>query len=768
MMGRMDKSACSWILIGLLMLLLMLLCAADDEMVLTVNEVERQDENVPQLEMSTVRSSTSQGSCSVCVRVCVWMKREDFNESLTITYLIVSTNDQRIIIVKKPKRQKNYTLQWKEKYMKKSRYTTIKRLHPVGVGRQILWELVFDCFPGKAGQEVDVFLSSKPQRREMYVTQNICPDPVPTFNLSVDELARSLTVTITSGNLTNQPVPSPDVDTRVCYRQAASSCSDISSLITIDTNKSSSVNLTFPYLLPCVCVQVFYTHLDATRTTVCPFVNSSSNVENRDVWLSGTAKLYGELGSRLVWSSPCSPSELKPSASLCWNHTSHCTPIFNTTLENTVENGALWYNVSTVDRHPQMCVRFSLQVSQDVHCPFLSDMSQWEAHVGSGLKRLIVYLTSAMPASFNAQLCVREEKGCVSRGEIFFVSMGGGARETQLDLPISVPIEGLCVQVWLSDHTQLGRRVFCPDYSHRRWGLYALTVLVLLLSIAMLGSLLYYVTRKGIMGWLSIQRPVLLVSSSGQSAHVSAVCSLASILQGELGAEVRMALWAQSSSPGTLDSSGAGVSELGPLPWLYGQWETVREAGGRVLIIWSPEAEFYRIRKEERGGGTEWNEDDKRQGESEEDWEGHKEIRGNQERAGIKRGEERKDDDREPSSVTRPVFRAALSCLLGALKGGGRGHSFALVYFQGHCHSRDIPKDLRSVPRYCLPRDFGGLIQELGGLARGRDSGHGSWRCWSRLFSKTLSLWLARRLTHRLNCHGRALRKTRVRNIPRK
>jgi hypothetical protein len=50
--------------------------------------------------------------------------------------------------------------------------------------------------------------------------------------------------------------------------------------------------------------------------------------------------LYGELGSNLAWSSPCPAAYLKLSASLCWQHqrnTSHCTPIFNSTLEDIVE-----------------------------------------------------------------------------------------------------------------------------------------------------------------------------------------------------------------------------------------------------------------------------------------------------------------------------------------------------------------------------------------------------------------------------------------------
>ncbi|CAB1329310.1 unnamed protein product [Coregonus sp. 'balchen'] len=343
--------------------------------------------------------------------------------------------------------------------------------------------------------------------------------------------------------------------------------------------------------------------------------------------------------------------------------------------------------------------------------------------------------------------------------------MGEGTRETQLNLPLSFLTDGLCVQVWRSDPPQYGRRLLCPDS------------LTLLVTVAMLGRLIHYVTKNGVTGWLFIQRPVLLVCSSEQSAHVSPVCALASILQGELCAEVRMALWAQISNgvgPGAVERSGAGVAELGPVPWLYGQWEAVREAGGRVLIIWSPEAkESYRSWREERDGkktgGSKGEE--MRQGKmGGEDMEGLEKTREKLEQAGMKKGVGWKEEGRsgevelEPSSVTGPVFRAALSCLQGALQGTGKSQGFALVYFQDLCHSRDIPKDLRGVPRYCLPRDFGGLIRELGGTARGRNNVIGSWHCWPRLLSKTLSLWLARRLTHKMSCHGRAHRERRVQN----
>lgn len=269
------------------------------------------------------------------------------------------------------------------------------------------------------------------------------------------------------------------------------------------------------------------------------------------------------------------------------------------------------------------------------------------------------------------------------------------------------------------------------------------------------------------LGWLCVQKPVLLVCSSEQSAHVSAVCALASMLQGELSATVHMALWAQSSQ--TQAGTQTRVADLGPLPWLYGQWEAVRKAQGKMLIVWSPEAKVtYEKWREER---TNMDENERiKEGYSKAEVR-HEKIRVEEEEYSKLNGKrlrncekekaagqkhcvklcDNKDwnPQRDPSTVIAPVFMAALACLEGVLQ-GCKGQGVAFVYFQGLCHSRDIPKAFRSVPRYCLPQDFRGLIQELGGMRRQTKTGKFSWHCWPKLLSKVLSVWLARQLAQRL------------------
>lgn len=255
------------------------------------------------------------------------------------------------------------------------------------------------------------------------------------------------------------------------------------------------------------------------------------------------------------------------------------------------------------------------------------------------------------------------------------------------------------------------------------------------------------------LGCLCIQKPVLLVCSSEQSAHVSAVCALASILQGELSATVRTALWALRSQ--TQDGAQAGVDDLGPLPWLYGQWEAVRKEQGQVLIVWSSEAKkTYEKWKEGRESLTKT---EMRHGNYSETNLEREKLRENMVEYSQRKGKRQKDGtescedfQREPCAVITPVFQAALACLEAALQ-KCKGDRVAFVYFHRFCHNRDIPKAFRGIPRYCLPQDFRGLLQELGAKPRPTREGRFGYHCLPRLLSKVLFVWLAQQLVRKLH-----------------
>lgn len=607
-----------------------------------------------------------------------------------------------------------------------------------------LWELVFESVKAEARNEIYVSYNSKSTRCNVTYTVK---GPRPDFDLSVDQLSKSINVTVKhEGDV--QPVLA-----KWCYQKNAVSCmgGPDSKPIIISRSQPQSGLLNFPYLLPCVCVQVYYTYEDACRQQKCLFQNNSL-VDLRDVWRSSEVTLYE---SKLTWSSECPANSLNISASLCWMQREHiCIPVLNSTLKN--DNGpTLVYNTSAVDKHPQMCVRFSLQDSHNITCLFESDMSSWEVYIGQGRQSILVYLTSSAPAKFSGQLCVLTETGCTPMGPTHSVTMDKNTKEEKIiNLPFGSLAEKPCVQVWQSDPALHGRRILCPDYTHRRSGLYAVAALTFVVVIALMGIFIQRVTKSGATGWLYVQKPLLLVCSSDQPAHVSAVCAFASFLQGELGATVHTALWAQTSQ--TQAGTEVGVADLGPLPWLYGQWEAVCKAQGKVLIIWSPEAKkTYDKWREERVNRE--DEDYRKAHEKicvQEDLKLNGRKCKKEKAAGNKECVQLCDDkdwcpQKEASMVIGPVFTAALACLEGALQ-RCKGREVSVVYFQGLCHSRDIPKAFRGVPRFCLPQDFWGLIQELGETRRGTKAGKYRWHCWPRLLSKVLSVWLARRLAQRL------------------
>ncbi|XP_068454380.1 interleukin-17 receptor E [Clinocottus analis] len=684
------------------------------------------------VELTSVLTPAFGGVYSECVTVRVVLRPEDFCKAPKIEVLSSGqTNELKII---SPVLKKDST----SKCAKKRRPGKTVKCNSKGLGRagSALWELVHDCVEAEANAVVSASYSTT--EKSCSVRYKV-PDPIPDFDLSVIRSSKVIVVAVKPGD---------KVHARWCYRKYAMACvAEDSPLITIDPSLSGSALLSVPYLLPCVCVQVYYTRTDSRRDVKCPFLNESIP-DVRDVWLSSVVTLHE---SSVTWSSLCSAGDLNLSTALCWRQHEHlCTPFPNATLKETEDGADLIYNTSAVDKHPQMCLQFSLQGSDHISCPFYAGMSSWEVNIRPGSKSVHLYLTSSFPATFSAQLCVLSERGCSPVGRVHSVTMERNSAETTMNVPLRFLADEPCVQVWRSDPALHGRRVLCPDYTHNRCGLYAVAALVFVVLVALLGILIQRHAKIGAEGWLFIREPVLLVCSSEQSAHISAVCSLASVLQGELSAKVHMALWAQSSQT----QAGAGVADLGPLPWLYGQWEAVREARGKVLIIWSPEA----TRTYEK-----WRDESARMDPNERTMEdcsiaeAEEALKSNERRLGhCKKEKPAAPDDkdwnvrREPSSVIAPVFAAALARLEGALQ-EGKGQGVALVYFQGLCHRRDIPKNFRRVPRYCLPQDFRGLLQELGGMRRRTGTEKFRWHCWPRrLLTKALSVWLARQLTRRL------------------
>ncbi|XP_061838220.1 interleukin-17 receptor E isoform X2 [Nerophis lumbriciformis] len=665
---------------------------------------QRADQDEYSKDLCPVKT-TRRDSNTKCVTVHVGVEDDDFSQGPTIEVRSLGKEIIRPVLKYKRTRKKWHVKKNPDEIRVWCNEVTQNR-QPHSNGSLTLWELVYDCVMAEVQHPVTVSYSTTSMSCSINYT---IPDPIPNFHLSVDNASKTFNLTVESED---------KVHARWCYKQNAHYCiqGSHSNRTTIDPAQSNSALLRFPYLLPCVCVQVYYTFTDARRKPVCPF--------HTDTVAAGDLKIF---------------------ASLCWRHHKQlCTPLLNSTLTGEEDGRMLIFNTSSVDKHPQMCVKFSLQGSNNISCPFQANMSSWQARVEPQQYILSVYLTSTVPATFSAQLCILTEKECAPRGHIFS-EKAEATWETKIRVPLHLIAERPCVQVWQSDPALNGKRIMCPDYDRIRWGAQAVAILILLGSVAILGLFIHSLTKRGAADWLYIQKPVLLVCSSEQSAHISAACALASLLQGDLSATVHMALSAQSSQRQA--GTGTAVADLGPLPWLYGQWEAVREAQGKVLIIWSPEAERTCQKWWERTRHC--KDEESRVNRMEDD------CKHDARRLGKPKKEDcvRTCKDKEcgmqdsPSAVIEPVFTAALSCLEGALH-ERKVQEVAFVYFQGLGHSRDFPKIFRDVPRYCIPQDFSGLIQELGGMRRSSTTSW--WHCWPRLVSKGMSVWLVRQLTDKL------------------
>uniref|UniRef100_A0A3Q2E836 SEFIR domain-containing protein n=1 Tax=Cyprinodon variegatus TaxID=28743 RepID=A0A3Q2E836_CYPVA len=543
----------------------------------------------------------------------------------------------------------------------------------------------------------------------------LVPDPWPNFTLSVNKSSKIISVDVDSGEV---------VKVRLCYEKHGH-CHG-------GNPQNRSAVLSIPYLLPCVCVEVYYNYIDAARHKKCPFENQSL-IDTKDILQSSTVQVFT---SYLSWSSVCPAQALDVSAALCWMiHNLTCIPLPNSTLER--EYGpTLRFKTSTVDKHPQICVQFYIQNNHNISCLSLEDKPSWETHVTAGIQSVRVHIISTVPARFSAQLCVLTESGCLPRGPLHIATM--------------VSLDGCIHFVWQSDPALIGRRILCPDFTRKRWGVCAGGVLVFAVTGTLLGFLLHRALKSGMAGLLTIQRPLLMVCSSSQSAHISAACALASILQEELGASVDTTLWAQSSK--TKAWNGASVADLGPLPWLYGQWENILEEEGKILIVWSSEAKrmYQRLRTKMDNSlrpekiRTLMPDYLKPNG-----WKLGKNKKNKYlEDKGVE-SLEYDDSEKEPSAVIEPVFVGALAALEGALQ-EGKCKDVTIVFFQGLCRSKDIPQAFRGVPHYCLPQEFSGFIQEMTEMRGRTNSRESRWRCWPRLLSKVLSVWLARQLTQRL------------------
>ncbi|KAK1158667.1 interleukin-17 receptor E [Acipenser oxyrinchus oxyrinchus] len=632
----------------------------------------------PELSLSTVQLCQPDQPCTACVRARV---RLDARVVLRLRevhlhLLELKSNHQRVLRVLRRGGRGQANSTWDLVYDHFSSGHKVAILHREN-WTPGTWELTYDCFESDGGHKVAVFLKTIPRRQRLQQSRTYTVEDHrrgPVFSYSLDRGRKAVTVSV---------FPGPEVKVRLCYRHLFV-CDDLPSPVTARINTSQSLNatLSFPFLVPCLCIEVFYLHHDSWRRTAC-LSKDFPHACDDDLWHASKFFHRSSEPSGVMSLEFHHPCPIQLSASLCWRTQgtalAPCQEIANSTIE---ERDSV-FRISGVDRHPRLCFKLSYGNSNHVECPSEAE-TEWSVEVDPEFLRIHLHITTTIPASFSAVLCRPEREGaaCDPQLPVHTITRPSGSSEKELHMILGTRAVGLCVQVWRSDSQYFGKRLICPEYAYSRLGLVATAMLIVAVSMAMLVFFGYRFARRVRSGSLWTRTPVLLLYTADSEEHVSLVCALASLLQGELCCEVHLDLW---------DSSGLGG--LGPVPWLYSQREAVWREEGRVLLLWS------------RGGRELY-----------ESW---------------KRGEQQRQQqpadllrNTAPKTQADPhgIFQTALACLHSDVE-SGRAGDYALLYFDGS--QRDIPDSFKGVPRFKLPRQGGGLLQEL---HRGDP-----WACWLRL-----------------------------------
>ncbi|XP_053845274.1 interleukin-17 receptor E isoform X2 [Vidua macroura] len=416
------------------------------------------------------------------------------------------------------------------------------------------------------------------------------------------------------------------------------------------------ISLPYEFLVPCLCIEASYSHHDSPRSKHCPF-RDRPDAYGPELWSSVHFHDYSTSSKdqmAMVLSASC---PLHPQATLCWREAADEAAPCHDIPNSTASEDEQVYILDKVDVHPELCFRFSYKNSSHVECPHQPETA-WNVSVSVRGFQLHLHLTSRIPAAFSAALCQRRGGQCEPEAPLYTVTQTEGSAPGELALLLPVQVLGSCVLVWRSDVHFARKQLLCPDVSHRHFGLLGLVLaLGLVVTVLLLNCRGAWRPNDGVSG----RRPVLLLYSPDSEEHLGLVCALAQRLRTGLGCDVRLDLW-----------EAGGLGQAGALPWLYAQRGRVGRQRGTVLLLWS------------RGSARLFHQ-----------WQ-----------VGIADG--------TPGDA-HDIFGAAMACLHGELGAAGRGGGWVLAYFSRLCSPRDVPRPLRPLPTYRLPRQLPGLLGALRG-----------------------------------------------------
>ncbi|KAM5148043.1 interleukin-17 receptor E [Mantella aurantiaca] len=442
---------------------------------------------------------------------------------------------------------------------------------------------------------------------------------------------------------------------RLCYKRYF--CHNLNGSKGQLFNSSRGASLPYDTLLPCLCIEVSYEKSLNERRRICPFEEQPEPYFRDLMRVSAKNVTFGFNTMSVEYYNRCL---YQPEVSLCRKQNGSCVTI----PEATIKEDNMNYYISDIDRDPNLCFKFTLMSHTYEKCPRKSDRV-WNVDVKINLFDVLLKISSEVSASFSGAICYRNQSmgACSIQSVVHKFSAPYPTHPTKMQLSLPWPGIGWCIKVWRSDVRFSHEYVICSfDYSHKHLGLIALAALLVVFSL----TLVAFVTFRRIWKIFTAplwRRTILLVYSPDSSEHKNLICAFANFLQSILGCEVILDMWDMNT-----------VSQIGMLPWFYQKRELVSQRNGKVMIVWTTRTKsMYQQWTNRQLNSLVW---------------------------------------KDPANL----FGAAMSCLskdLGMEQEAGKLKEYAIVYFEGLCERKDIPKSLSKISSYRLFKDLYRLVSKL-------------------------------------------------------
>ncbi|XP_048123672.1 uncharacterized protein il17rel isoform X1 [Alosa alosa] len=242
-----------------------------------------------------------------------------------------------------------------------------------------------NCFEVAVGQNVHVTLKTSPDFCHLSVSktynvpgcnhadlQNNIPECiVGKITYQLDTERRALSVSVTN------MLENTDYNLRLCHKGYF--CRGTGTYVLLKKEDPiKNVTLQYARPLPCLCIEGWSSVFDAPRVQVCPFKN---NME--ELW-SGVA--FDSVEQMLSWEPAC---QTDVDVTLCQRNGEVCENLPKAT-QSVSKTKVLF---STVDPHPQLCMKFTTKTATWIKCPFAgSGFTAWDIGVAmeNGKTQLVV------------------------------------------------------------------------------------------------------------------------------------------------------------------------------------------------------------------------------------------------------------------------------------------------------------------------------------------------------------------------------------------